>query len=153
MLAAAVVDVGGRGIDLAVALEHDAGQVVEVDELAGNTSIFGGGDLLVRLSVLLGRVAGHSVGELHRRRPGRGVHSHEQALVLVRERGQAMAKAAAITETGMFAILGGAEEDVLAAIDRHGLTPPTSTAPGRSWPVARWSSWRPSGPSRPRGPG
>ncbi|WP_371784159.1 ACP S-malonyltransferase [Streptosporangium subroseum] len=66
-------------------------------------------------------VAGHSVGEFTAAALA-GVLTPEQALVLVRERGQAMAKAAAITETGMFAILGGAEEDVLAAIDRHGLT-------------------------------
>jgi [acyl-carrier-protein] S-malonyltransferase len=66
-------------------------------------------------------VAGHSVGEFTAAALA-GVLTPEQALVLVRERGQAMAKAAAIAETGMFAILGGAEEDVLAAIDRHGLT-------------------------------
>ena len=52
-----------------------------------------------------------------------GVLTPEQALRLVRERGQAMAKAAAVTETGMTAVLGGDEDEVLAAIDEHGLTP------------------------------
>ncbi|MDP9840938.1 ACP S-malonyltransferase [Streptosporangium lutulentum] len=66
-------------------------------------------------------VAGHSVGEFTAAALA-GVLTPEQALTLVRERGQAMAKAASITETGMFAVLGGAEEDVLAAIGRHGLT-------------------------------
>ncbi|MER7619602.1 ACP S-malonyltransferase, partial [Nonomuraea wenchangensis] len=55
----------------------------------------------------------------------------EQALALVRERAQAMAKAAAITETGMTAVLGGAEDEVLAAIDRHGLTPANINGAGQ----------------------
>ncbi|WUI01892.1 ACP S-malonyltransferase [Spirillospora sp. NBC_00431] len=67
-----------------------------------------------------GVVAGHSVGELAAGAIA-GVLTPEAALVLVRERGRAMAEAAAVTETGMTAVLGGDPDEVLAAIDRHGL--------------------------------
>ncbi|WP_326824392.1 ACP S-malonyltransferase [Streptosporangium sp. NBC_01639] len=77
-----------------------------------------------------GIVAGHSVGELTAAALA-GVLTAEQALTFVRERGQAMAKAAAVTETGMVAVLGGAEEDVLAAIGRHGLTPANINGAGQ----------------------
>ena len=66
-------------------------------------------------------VAGHSVGEFTAAVLA-GVLTPEQSLSLIRERGQAMAKAAAITATGMTAVLGGDEGEVLAALERHGLT-------------------------------
>ncbi|KAB8186285.1 acyltransferase domain-containing protein [Nonomuraea phyllanthi] len=75
-------------------------------------------------------LAGHSVGEFAAAALA-GVLTHEQALTLVRDRAQAMAKAAAIAETGMTAVLGGAEDDVLAAIDRHGLTPANVNGAGQ----------------------
>ncbi|MEU0519048.1 ACP S-malonyltransferase [Streptosporangium sp. NPDC006007] len=75
-------------------------------------------------------VAGHSVGELTAAALA-GVLTVEQALTLVRERGLAMAKAAAAAETGMLAVLGGVEEDVLAALDRHGLTPANINGAGQ----------------------
>ncbi|MCT9931152.1 ACP S-malonyltransferase [Planotetraspora sp. A-T 1434] len=75
-------------------------------------------------------VAGHSVGELAAAAIA-GVMSTEQALALVRERGKAMAKAAAVTETGMLAVLGGAEDEVLAAVDKHGLTPANNNGAGQ----------------------
>ncbi|MGA5762909.1 ACP S-malonyltransferase [Nonomuraea bangladeshensis] len=75
-------------------------------------------------------LAGHSVGEFAAAALA-GVLTAEQALSLVRERAQAMAKAAAITETGMTAVLGGAEDEVLAAIDRHGLTPANINGAGQ----------------------
>ncbi len=75
-------------------------------------------------------LAGHSVGEFAAAALA-GVLTAEQALALVRERAQAMAKAAAITETGMTAVLGGAEDEVLAAIDRHGLTPANINGAGQ----------------------
>jgi len=65
--------------------------------------------------------AGHSVGEITIA-VGAGVLSAEQAMVFVRERGAAMAKAAATTPTGMTAVLGGDSDEVLASIASHGLT-------------------------------
>ncbi|MFD1933645.1 ACP S-malonyltransferase [Nonomuraea mangrovi] len=75
-------------------------------------------------------LAGHSVGEFAAAALA-GVLTPEQSLTLIRERGQAMAKAAAVTETGMTAVLGGVEADVLAAIDEHGLTPANINGAGQ----------------------
>ena len=52
-------------------------------------------------------------------------------MVLVRERGRAMAEAAALTPTGMTAVLGGDPTEVLAAIDKHGLTAANNNAAGQ----------------------
>lgn len=65
--------------------------------------------------------AGHSVGEITAAAAA-GVMSAEQAMVFVRERGKAMAAASAATKTGMTAVLGGDTDDVIAAIEKHGLT-------------------------------
>jgi [acyl-carrier-protein] S-malonyltransferase len=67
-------------------------------------------------------VAGHSVGELTAGTIA-GVLAAEDAMNLVRVRGQAMARAAALVPTGMTAVLGGDEAEVLDAIEKHGLTP------------------------------
>ena len=69
----------------------------------------------------VGAAGGHSVGEITAA-TGAGVISAEQAMVLVRERGLAMADASARTPTSMTAVLGGDREEVLAAFERHGLT-------------------------------
>jgi [acyl-carrier-protein] S-malonyltransferase len=78
----------------------------------------------------VGALAGHSVGELAAAAAA-GAVSPEQAMVLVRERGKAMARAAAETPTSMTAVLGGDREDVLAAIDKHGLTAANDNGPGQ----------------------
>jgi [acyl-carrier-protein] S-malonyltransferase len=78
----------------------------------------------------IGAVAGHSVGELTAA-AGARVITAEQAMVLVRERGNAMADAAATTATGMTAVLGGDRDEVLAAIERHGLTAANDNGPGQ----------------------
>lgn len=78
----------------------------------------------------IGAVAGHSVGEIAAI-TGARVITAEQAMVLVRERGKAMAEAAKRTPTGMTAVLGGDREEVLAAIDKHGLTAANDNGPGQ----------------------
>lgn len=79
---------------------------------------------------VVGAVAGHSVGELTAAAGARAITA-EQAMVLVRERGKAMAEAAAATPTGMTAVLGGDREEVLAALDKHGLTAANDNGPGQ----------------------
>ena len=78
----------------------------------------------------IGAVAGHSVGELAAA-AGAGAITAEQAMVLVRERGKAMARAAAETPTSMTAVLGGDRDEVLAALDKHGLTAANDNGPGQ----------------------
>ncbi|MGW8438431.1 ACP S-malonyltransferase [Nocardiopsis sp. NPDC055551] len=75
-------------------------------------------------------VAGHSVGEFTAAAIA-GVLSPKEALTLVAARGRGMADAAARTETGMTAVLGGVREDVLAAIEDAGLTPANDNGSGQ----------------------
>ncbi|WP_152364510.1 ACP S-malonyltransferase [Microlunatus speluncae] len=78
----------------------------------------------------IGVVAGHSVGEITAA-AGVGVISSEQAMVFVAERGQAMAAASAARPTSMTAVIGGKPDEVLAAIERHGLTPANNNGSGQ----------------------
>ena len=78
----------------------------------------------------VGATSGHSVGEITAA-AGIGVISAEQAMVLVRERGQAMAEAAAATPTSMTAVLGGDRDEVLANLEKHGLTAANDNGPGQ----------------------
>ncbi|MFD8916531.1 ACP S-malonyltransferase [Streptomyces sp. NPDC059569] len=73
---------------------------------------------------------GHSVGELAATALA-GVVSDDVALTLVRARGIAMAEAAAITETGMSALLGGDPDTTLAHLDKLGLTPANVNGAGQ----------------------
>jgi [acyl-carrier-protein] S-malonyltransferase len=66
-------------------------------------------------------VTGHSVGEVTAAALC-GALSPESALLFIRTRGQAMARAAAATPTGMSALLGGDPETVVAHLDALGLT-------------------------------
>jgi [acyl-carrier-protein] S-malonyltransferase len=78
----------------------------------------------------VGAGSGHSVGEITAA-VGAGVITAEQAMVLVRERGRAMAEASAITPTGMTAVLGGDRDDVVAKAEQHGLTAANENGAGQ----------------------
>ncbi|MFJ8195777.1 ACP S-malonyltransferase [Streptomyces sp. NPDC096152] len=77
-----------------------------------------------------GAVAGHSVGEITAAAFA-GVLDDVSALTLVRKRGLAMAEAAAITETGMSALLGGDPEVSVAHLEKLGLTPANINGAGQ----------------------
>lgn len=85
---------------------------------------------LLTLSALLtdgrrervGGVAGHSVGELTAAAAA-GILSPDDAMTLVRERGKAMADAAALEPTGMSAVIGGDEAELLERLAQLGLSP------------------------------
>jgi len=83
-----------------------------------------GGDLVP------GAVAGHSVGEITAAAFA-GVLDDLAALTLVRKRGLAMAEAAAVTNTGMAALLGGDPEVSLAHLEKLGLTPANMNGAGQ----------------------
>ncbi|GAA3821589.1 ACP S-malonyltransferase [Streptomyces coacervatus] len=77
-----------------------------------------------------GAVAGHSVGEITAASFA-GILDDTAALTLVRKRGLAMADAAAITETGMSALLGGDPEVSVAHLEKLGLTPANVNGAGQ----------------------
>ena len=78
----------------------------------------------------IGAVAGHSVGEITAAIGARAITA-EQGMVLVRERGKAMAAASAVTPTGMTAVLGGDREEVVARLTQLGLTAANENAAGQ----------------------
>ena len=78
----------------------------------------------------VGVVAGHSVGEFTAAAGARAITA-ESAMVLVRERGAAMATASARAQTGMSAILGGDREVVLAAILANNLVAANENGAGQ----------------------
>ncbi|MCX5168797.1 ACP S-malonyltransferase [Streptomyces antibioticus] len=77
-----------------------------------------------------GAVAGHSVGEFTAAVLA-GVLDDTAALALVRKRGLAMADAAAVTGTGMSALLGGDPEVSVAHLEKLGLTPANINGAGQ----------------------
>ncbi|NNN33534.1 ACP S-malonyltransferase [Streptomyces sp. S3(2020)] len=81
-------------------------------------------------AVTPGAVAGHSVGEFTAAALA-GVLDDTAALTLVRKRGLAMADAAAVTETGMSALLGGDPEVSVAHLEKLGLTPANVNGAGQ----------------------
>jgi [acyl-carrier-protein] S-malonyltransferase len=78
----------------------------------------------------VGLVAGHSVGELGAATLA-GVMPAESAIALAGVRGREMAAACALEPTGMSAVLGGDPDEVLSAIDRHGLYPANRNGAGQ----------------------
>ncbi|MGW0559603.1 ACP S-malonyltransferase [Streptomyces sp. NPDC003016] len=75
-------------------------------------------------------VAGHSVGEITAAAYA-GVLTEEAALGFVRTRGLGMAEAAAVTGTGMSALLGGDPEVVVPHLEKLGLTPANVNGAGQ----------------------
>src|SRR5215213_2673704 len=75
-------------------------------------------------------ITGHSVGELTAAALA-GVLSVDEAIALTAVRGRTMAAACAQTPTGMSAVLGGDPDEVLAAIEKHGLTPANMNGAGQ----------------------
>jgi [acyl-carrier-protein] S-malonyltransferase len=67
-------------------------------------------------------MAGHSVGELTAAAAA-GILSEHDAMTVVRERGAAMADAAGQAETGMSAVIGAAEDELLSKLEALGLEP------------------------------
>lgn len=70
----------------------------------------------------VGGVAGHSVGEVTAAAAA-GILTETDAVAFVRERGRAMADAAALEPTGMSAVIGGDEADLLARLAELDLSP------------------------------
>lgn len=95
--------------------------------LAAAETLFGpSGDAAASVDV----TAGHSVGEITAA-PLAGVWSAEAALVLVRERGRAMAEAARAGSTSMTAVMGGDPDEVGAKLDELGLTAANNNGAGQ----------------------
>lgn len=86
----------------------------------GTTGLFGAGAV----------VAGHSVGEIAAYAIA-GVISADDAIKLAATRGAEMAKACALEPTGMAAVLGGDEADVLEALARFDLVAANRNAAGQ----------------------
>ncbi len=88
---------------------------------------------LTRRGLLAGTeivVAGHSVGEIAAYAIG-GIISADDAVALAATRGAEMAKACAQEPTGMSAVLGGEEAEVLARLDDLELMPANRNAAGQ----------------------
>ncbi|MCX3060001.1 ACP S-malonyltransferase [Streptomyces beihaiensis] len=100
-----------------------------IDAAARRASAEGGGGRREEQAAP-GAVAGHSVGEITAAAFA-GVLDDTTALTLVRRRGLAMAEAAAITETGMSALLGGDPEVTVPHLEKLGLTPANVNGAGQ----------------------
>lgn len=88
---------------------------------------------LTRRGLLAGKeivVAGHSVGEIAAYAIA-GVISPDDAVKLAATRGSEMAKACALEPTGMSAVLGGDEAEVLSRLEALDLVPANRNAPGQ----------------------
>jgi [acyl-carrier-protein] S-malonyltransferase len=80
---------------------------------------------------LVGGVAGHSVGEFTAAAIA-GILTPHDAIGLVAERGRAMAEAAAVTPTGMSAVLGGDQDALPELLAAAGLSPANHNGGGQT---------------------
>ncbi|MGX5718112.1 ACP S-malonyltransferase [Arthrobacter sp. MAHUQ-56] len=85
----------------------------------------------VELNSLPVILAGHSVGEITAAALA-GVLTEQEAMTFVRERANSMAAAAAVTPTGMSAVVGGDPTEVLAAIEASGAAPANVNGAGQT---------------------
>ncbi len=97
-------------------------------------------------------VAGHSIGEIAALAIA-GVVSEADALSLASVRGAAMSRACAERPTGMIAVLGGVEADVLLSLDTAGLQPANRNGAGQivaAGPLEACDALEQNPPSRAR---
>lgn len=92
--------------------------------LTGAGALFAGNDEAIAV------VAGHSVGEIAAATFAKILNA-DDAFALVSTRGREMAKAAAISETGMSAVLGGDRDIVVKHLQSLGLTPANENGAGQ----------------------
>ncbi|MDX2357467.1 ACP S-malonyltransferase [Dietzia sp. PP-33] len=97
-------------------------------------------------------IAGHSIGEVAALAIA-GVVSEADAVRLASVRGAAMSRACADRPTGMIAVLGGVEADVLLALDNAGLEPANRNGAGQivaAGPLEACDALEQNPPSRAR---
>lgn len=117
------------GVDLAAAgTAWDADRIR--DTAVAQPLIVAAGLLALRELPAPAAVAGHSVGELTAA-VAAGILDDVAAMRLVGIRGRAMAEAAAQAPTGMSAVVGGDQDDVVAALAALDLTPANMNGGGQ----------------------
>lgn len=122
------------GVDL-----HRLGTSADADEIRDTANaqpllllgaMTGAGALFAGNDEAISVVAGHSVGEIAAATFAK-ILDADAAFALVSARGREMAKAAAITQTGMSAVLGGDREVVVKHLLTLGLTPANENGAGQ----------------------
>jgi [acyl-carrier-protein] S-malonyltransferase len=122
------------GLDLArlgtTASAEEITDTAVTQPLVVATTLLASGELASRGLPATTVVAGHSVGEIAAYAIA-GVISADDAVTLASVRGAEMAKACAVEPTGMAAVLGGDENEVLARLEALELIPANRNAAGQ----------------------